>query len=120
MHSQLKAIVAVAILALAPSANAVGCFSGGQTGDCSGAINDICSRVNGVAFGAGQVISSCTNFNGYRCNMAVHNTGGGGSSIGFQQCVDDMTATNNGCGAHGGIRADGNFQLTLDPNAGAC
>jgi hypothetical protein len=52
--------------------------------------------------------------------MAVTNTGGGGSSIGVQQCKDDMIATNNGCNSHGGIRADGNFQLTLDPNAGAC
>lgn len=52
--------------------------------------------------------------------MKVTNTGGGGFQIGQQECIDDMTATNNGCGGHGGIRADGTFQLTLDPNAGAC
>lgn len=52
--------------------------------------------------------------------MAVQNTGGGGSEIGVQQCTDDMDATNNGCSSNGGIRADGNFQLTLDPNGGAC
>lgn len=52
--------------------------------------------------------------------MAVTNTGGGGAQIGQQECIDDMTATNNGCNSHGGIRADGSFQLTLDPNTGAC
>lgn len=53
-------------------------------------------------------------------SMAVQNTGGGGSSIGVQECTDAMVATNNGCNGYGGIRADGSFLLTLDPNAGAC
>ena len=52
--------------------------------------------------------------------MAIQNTGSGGPTIGVQQCIDDQTATNNGCSGRGGIRADGGFQLTLDPNAGAC
>ncbi|KIJ41806.1 hypothetical protein M422DRAFT_68171 [Sphaerobolus stellatus SS14] len=120
MNSYFKAIVALALVGLVPSANAVGCFSGGQAGDCSGAIAQICNMVNGVSFSAGQTISTCVNENGFRCNMAVTNTGGGGSQIGAQECTDDMVATNNGCNSHGGIRADGNFQLTLDPNAGAC
>ncbi|KAF7341229.1 hypothetical protein MVEN_01858400 [Mycena venus] len=120
MKTSFKAIITAALVAFAPSVAAVGCFSGGQTGDCSAAIGPICSMVNGVSFAAGQTISTCVNTNGIRCNMAVVNTGGGGSQIGQQECIDDMTATNNGCDSHGGIRADGNFQLTLDPNAGAC
>lgn len=52
--------------------------------------------------------------------MKVTNTGGGGAQMGQQQCINNMIATNNGCGGRGGVRADGNFQLTLDPNTGAC
>ncbi|KAJ6594141.1 hypothetical protein B0H19DRAFT_1094058 [Mycena capillaripes] len=120
MKSSSTAIIIAALAAFAPSVAAVGCFSGGQAGDCSAAIGPICSMVNGVSFGNGQTISTCVNTNGIRCNMAVTNTGGGGSQIGQQECIDDMTATNGGCNGHGGIRADGNFQLTLDPNTGAC
>ncbi|KAF8188769.1 hypothetical protein K438DRAFT_1971945 [Mycena galopus ATCC 62051] len=103
-------ILTVAIVTFAPSAAAIGCFSGGQAGGCSAAIGGVCAQVNGFAFAQGQTIST----------MAVQNTGGGGSQIGQQECLDDMTATNNGCNGHCRIRADGNFQLTLDPNAGAC
>ncbi|KAF8183218.1 hypothetical protein K438DRAFT_1975090 [Mycena galopus ATCC 62051] len=120
MIPSFAAIITVAIVAFAPSVAAVGCFSGGQAGDCSPAIGGICAQVNGFTFAHGQTISTCVNTNGIRCNMAVKNTGGGGSQIGQQECIDDMTATNTGCNGHGGIRADGNFQLTLDPNAGAC
>ncbi|KAJ7902031.1 hypothetical protein B0H14DRAFT_3422681 [Mycena olivaceomarginata] len=120
MNPSFKAIIVVALAALAPSVAAVGCFSGGQAGDCSAAIGPICNMVNGVSFAAGQTVSTCVDTNGIRCNMAVVNTGGGGAQIGQQECIDDMTATNNGCNGHGGIRADGVFQLTLDPNTGAC
>ncbi|KAJ6587143.1 hypothetical protein DFH09DRAFT_1075143 [Mycena vulgaris] len=120
MIPSFATIIAVALAAFAPSVSAVGCFSGGQAGDCSAAIGGICGQVNGFVFGAGQTISTCVDVNGFRCNMAVQNTGGGGAQIGTQECIDDMTATNNGCDSHGGIRADGNFQLTLDPNTGAC
>ncbi|KAJ7029192.1 hypothetical protein B0H16DRAFT_1538676 [Mycena metata] len=120
MIPTFAAIVTVAVVVLTPSVTAVGCFSGGQAGDCSAAIGGICAQVNGFTFAQGQTISTCVDTNGFRCNMAVTNTGGGGSQIGQQECIDDMTATNNGCNGHGGIRADGNFQLTLDPNTGAC
>ncbi|KAF9024380.1 hypothetical protein BDZ89DRAFT_125816 [Hymenopellis radicata] len=120
MKSSFTAIIIGALAALASSVAAVGCFSGGQAGDCSAAIGPICAMVNGVSFANGQTISTCVDASGFRCNMAVTNTGGGGSQIGQQECIDDMTATNNGCDSHGGIRADGNFQLTLDPNTGAC
>ncbi|KAJ7288800.1 hypothetical protein C8J57DRAFT_522184 [Mycena rebaudengoi] len=116
----LTSLATLVTLALVSSVSAVGCFSGGQAGDCSAAIDGICSQVNGHAFGNGETIATCVDTNGIRCNMAVQNTGGGGAQMGKQQCVDNMLATNNGCNGHGGIRQDGNFLLTLDPNTGAC
>jgi len=111
---------AVGLMYGAPRVGAVGCFSGGQAGDCSGAISAFCNKFAGITYDAGDSMSDCTNETGFRCNLAIKNTGGGGAEIGVQECIDDMTATNNGCDSHGGIRADGVFQLTLDPNAGAC
>jgi len=118
--SKLGFLVVAALMYGAPRVDAVGCFSGGETGDCSSAISGFCNMAAGIPYNAGQSITSCTNLNGFRCNFAMDNTGGGGAELGVQQCIDDMTATNNGCNGHGGIRADGVFHLTLDPNAGAC
>ncbi|KIJ23120.1 hypothetical protein M422DRAFT_276372 [Sphaerobolus stellatus SS14] len=65
MNSYFKAILAFSLAGLVPSANAVGCLSGGQAGDCSGAISQIYNMVNGVVFSAGQTISTCVNENGF-------------------------------------------------------
>ncbi|KJA14791.1 hypothetical protein HYPSUDRAFT_220326 [Hypholoma sublateritium FD-334 SS-4] len=120
MHVYLKTIAALAIVALVPSTNAVGCFSGGQAGDCSTAIAEICGQVNGVTFNEGESVATCANVGDFHCNLVVANNAGDGSAISTEECTADMTATNNGCHSHGGIRADGNFLLTLDPNAGSC
>ncbi|KAJ7288763.1 hypothetical protein C8J57DRAFT_1642955 [Mycena rebaudengoi] len=110
----LASLATLVTLALASSVSAVGCFSGGQAGDCSAAIDGICSQVNGHAFGNGRRSPPALIL------MESANTGGGGAPMGKQQCVDNMSATNGGCNGHGSIRQDRNFLLTLDPNTSAC
>ncbi|KDR73922.1 hypothetical protein GALMADRAFT_157759 [Galerina marginata CBS 339.88] len=68
----------------------------------------------------GASVTECFNVNNYHCDFTVKNTAGQAQSISTSICEADMLVTNNGCNGHGGIRVDGNFQLTVDPNAGSC
>ncbi|KDR73919.1 hypothetical protein GALMADRAFT_250609 [Galerina marginata CBS 339.88] len=133
MFSSITSAFVLAVLA-ATSANAavsakpvipspdianVGCFGGGQVGDCSSVINSFCTPdFNNVPGGAS--VTECFNVNNYHCDFSVKNTASQSQSISTALCEADMLVTNNGCNGHGGIRADGNFQLTVDPNAGSC
>ncbi|KAF8184717.1 hypothetical protein BJ912DRAFT_1043628 [Pholiota molesta] len=119
MYSFAKMIPLIVFLAtFASNVNAVGCFSGGQVGDCSSAIDGFCN--NGHTIAGNKVLTSCVNVNNYHCNFKIENTSGTSMSISKAVCQADLLVTNNGCDGHGGIRQDGNFLLTIDPNAGSC
>ena len=112
------------LLLLAKPVSAVGCFSSGQqesAGAVVGAISAACDTLAGTYVG-GQIETACENLSdGNRVNFEIALAGGAATtSISVSDCIAQNTDTAAGCDEHGGIRQFNQFQLTLDPNTGAC
>ncbi|TDL14476.1 hypothetical protein BD410DRAFT_797168 [Rickenella mellea] len=115
MFSRIAAVLS--LFAVAAVVNGEGCFSGGQSGDCSSIIGSFCNNLGGNMF-SGETRTRCFNVNGFKCDMRIINEGGSRVPD-VNACFDAMSLESSGCST-GGIKTINGFQFTLDPNTGSC
>ncbi|KAJ5939709.1 hypothetical protein N7466_002843 [Penicillium verhagenii] len=117
--------IGVSALFMANTANANGCYSGGETfsqvashDDIFNAMDSVCNGFAGT-FTSGEEKAACSTFSGNRINWAVKNNDGSSQTLAASDCIAAMTIEINAC-SHGSEQDHGDFHYIDDPNAGSC